>query len=106
MKGANPLTSFRWLKVSIAVLLVLLAVAPFCTAAPQRSIHRHPMVRQAAGPSRQIAEVSPDLVIAPPPRCGALELPAAIGWLAPASEPACLSLLPFPSLQSRAPPQR
>ncbi len=106
MKGANPLTKLRWLKVSIAVLLVLLAVAPFCTAAPQRSLHRQLTVHQAAGPSRQIAEVSPDLVLAPPPRCGALELPAAIGWLAPAGEPACLSLVGFPSLQSRAPPQR
>ncbi len=106
MQSAYPPTNLRWLKVSIAVLLVLLAVAPFCSAAPQHSLHRHPTVRQTAGPSREIAEVSPDLVIAPPPLCGALELPAAIGWLTPAGEPACLSLLGFPSLQSRAPPVR
>ncbi len=106
MRGDNPPTNLRWLKVSIGVLLVLLAVVSFCSAAPQRSIHRYPTVRQTAGPSREIAEVSPDLVIAPPPLCGALELPAASGWLAPASEPACLSLFGFPALQSRAPPKR
>ncbi len=106
MRGTHPAANFRGLKVSIAVLLVLLAVAPFCSASPQRSIHRHLTVRQATGTSRDIAEVSPDLVVAPPPRCGALERPASIGWLTPAGEPVYLPPLGFPSLQSRAPPVR
>jgi hypothetical protein len=106
MTAANPWTSLRWLKVSIAVLLVLLAVAPFCSACPQRSLHRHPAVRQAAGTSREIAEVSPDLVIAPPPRCEVLELPAAAGWAPVSSDLQAHSPLAFPSLNSRAPPAR
>ena len=105
MMGANP-RSLRWLEVGIAVLLVLLAVAPFCSAAPQRSIHRHPSVRQAAGPSREIAEVSPDIVIAPPPQCGAVELPAAAGWAPVSGDPQAYSPLSFSSLNSRAPPTR
>ncbi len=104
MRGATPLTNLRGLKVSISVLLVLLAVAPFCSAAPRRSLHRQATVRQAAGPTRQIAEVSPDLLIAPPPRCGALDLPVASGWLAPSVEPAVAWFLGFSALQSRAPP--
>lgn len=106
MRGANLRPKLRWLTISVAVLLVLLAVAPFCSAATPRCPHRQPTVRQVAGPSREIAEIAPGIVIAPPPSSGALELPAAIGWLAPAGDPAFQSALSFPSLQSRAPPVR
>ncbi len=106
MRSATPLTSLRWLKVSIAVLLVLLAVAPFCAAAAPRSIHRQATVREAAGPSREIAEVSPGIFLAPPPRCGVLQAPDATGWLTPSGEPAFPSFLGSPSLHSRAPPAR
>ena len=106
MRGAKPNPHLRWLTISVAVVLVLLAVAPFCSATPPRSAHRQPTVRQAAGPSREVAEVNSGIVIAPPPLSGALELPAAIGWVASTGEPAFPSLLSFPSLQSRAPPAR
>ena len=95
-----------WLTVSLAVLLVLLAVAPFCSAAPARTTHRQPTVRPSAGPSREVAEVGCGVAIAPPPLCGALDRPAAAGWLASPAEPGFHSLLAFHSLQSRAPPAR
>lgn len=106
MSGANPRPKLHWLTISLAVLLMLLAVAPFCSAAAPRYPHRHLTLRPSAGASREIAEIAPGIAIAPPPPAGGLELPAAMGWLAPAGDPVFQSAFSFPSLHNRAPPAR
>ncbi len=106
MRGANPRAAWHGLIGCVAVLLAMLAVAPLCSATPPRHPHRQPTLRQAAAASREIAEVSTSSAIVPPARCGALEAPAAIGWLPPSGEPASLSVLHFPALHTRAPPAR